>query len=123
MLEKGWNPKLPVDTLKKDSVDIHPTASIFELLLDKVRHHAKKSINDDFEYARQKWDKSHKNPEFKRGDLILVSTLSFNNIKSPKKLKDSFAGPFIIEALHGKKQYKQNFQENWKTNIQIFLLV
>ncbi|MBW0567088.1 hypothetical protein O181_106803 [Austropuccinia psidii MF-1] len=39
MLEKGWNPKLPVDTLRKDLVDIHPTASSFKLLLDKVRHH------------------------------------------------------------------------------------
>ncbi|MBW0578503.1 hypothetical protein O181_118218, partial [Austropuccinia psidii MF-1] len=29
MLEKGWNPKLSVDTLKKDLVDIHPTASSF----------------------------------------------------------------------------------------------
>ncbi|MBW0550383.1 hypothetical protein O181_090098 [Austropuccinia psidii MF-1] len=101
MLEKGWNPKLPVDTLKKDLVDIHPTASSFKLLLDKVRHHANQSMNDAFEYAKQKWDKSHKTPEFKVGDLILVSTLNFNNIKGPKKLKDSFAGPFIIKALHG----------------------
>ncbi|MBW0581532.1 hypothetical protein O181_121247, partial [Austropuccinia psidii MF-1] len=29
------------------------------------------------------------------------STLNFNNIKGPKKLKDSFAGPFMIKALHG----------------------
>ncbi|MBW0557414.1 hypothetical protein O181_097129 [Austropuccinia psidii MF-1] len=36
MLEKQWNPKLPVDTLKKDLVDIHPTGSSFKLLLDKV---------------------------------------------------------------------------------------
>ncbi|MBW0568569.1 hypothetical protein O181_108284 [Austropuccinia psidii MF-1] len=35
------------------------------------------------------------------GDLALVSTLHFNNIKGPKKLKDSFAGPFMIKALHG----------------------
>ncbi|MBW0581776.1 hypothetical protein O181_121491 [Austropuccinia psidii MF-1] len=81
MLEKGWNPELPVDTLKKDLVDIHPNASSFKLLLDKVRHHAKQSMNDAFEYAKQKWDKSHKNPELKVGDLILVSTLHFNNIK------------------------------------------
>ncbi|MBW0516333.1 hypothetical protein O181_056048 [Austropuccinia psidii MF-1] len=26
MLEKGWNPKLSVDNLKKDLVDIHPAA-------------------------------------------------------------------------------------------------
>ncbi|MBW0586921.1 hypothetical protein O181_126636 [Austropuccinia psidii MF-1] len=84
MLEKEWDPKLPVDTLKKDLVDIHPAASSFKLLLDKVRHNANQSINDDFEYAKQKWDKSHKNPEFKVGDLILVSTLNFNNVKGPK---------------------------------------
>ncbi|MBW0576359.1 hypothetical protein O181_116074 [Austropuccinia psidii MF-1] len=102
MLEKGWNTKLTVDTLKKDLVDIHPAASRFKLLLDKVRHNANQSMNDAFEYAEQKWDKSHKTPDFKVGDLILVSTLNFNNIKGLKKLKDSFAGPFIIKALHGK---------------------
>ncbi|MBW0498131.1 hypothetical protein O181_037846 [Austropuccinia psidii MF-1] len=85
MLEKGWNPKLPIDTLKRNLVDIHLTASSFELLLDKVRHNAKQSMNDAFEYAKQKWDKSHKYPKFKVGDLILVSTLRFNNITGPKK--------------------------------------
>ncbi|MBW0506410.1 hypothetical protein O181_046125 [Austropuccinia psidii MF-1] len=77
MLEKEWNPKLPVNTLKKDLVDINPTTSSFKLLLYKVRHNANQSMNDCFEYAKQKWH------------------------KSPKKFKDSFAGPFIIKALHG----------------------
>ncbi|MBW0490798.1 hypothetical protein O181_030513 [Austropuccinia psidii MF-1] len=49
----------------------------------------------------KKWDKSHKTTEFEVGDLILASTFKFNNIKGPKKFKDSFAVPFIIEALHG----------------------
>ncbi|MBW0584745.1 hypothetical protein O181_124460 [Austropuccinia psidii MF-1] len=101
MLEKRWNPKLPVDTLKKDLVEIHPAASRFKPLLDKVRHHANQSKNDAFEYAKQKWDKSHKIPEFKAGDLILVSTMSFNNVKGPKKFKDFISGPFIIKAFHG----------------------
>ncbi|MBW0559096.1 hypothetical protein O181_098811 [Austropuccinia psidii MF-1] len=48
MLEKGWNPKLPVDTLKKYLVDINPTASRFKLLLYKVRHLANRSMNDAF---------------------------------------------------------------------------
>ncbi|MBW0554688.1 hypothetical protein O181_094403 [Austropuccinia psidii MF-1] len=52
ILEKGWTPKLPVDTLKKDLVDIHPTASSFKLFLDKVRHHAKQRITYAFEYAK-----------------------------------------------------------------------
>ncbi|MBW0542123.1 hypothetical protein O181_081838 [Austropuccinia psidii MF-1] len=106
LLEKGWNPKLPVDTLKKDLVWVHPTASILELLLDKLRHHATQSMNDAFEYDKQKWDKIHKNPDFKVGDLILVSTFNFKNIQGPKKWKDSFAGPFIVEALPGKNAVK-----------------
>ncbi|MBW0559207.1 hypothetical protein O181_098922 [Austropuccinia psidii MF-1] len=62
MLEKAWNPKLPVDTLKKDLFNIHPTASSFNLLLDKLRHHKNQSMNDAFEYSKLKWDKSHKTP-------------------------------------------------------------
>ncbi|MBW0491294.1 hypothetical protein O181_031009 [Austropuccinia psidii MF-1] len=53
-------------------------------------------MNDAFYYGKQKWDKSHK-----VGDLVLVSTLNVNNIKGPKKHKDSFVGPLVIVALHG----------------------
>ncbi|MBW0548089.1 hypothetical protein O181_087804 [Austropuccinia psidii MF-1] len=35
ILEKGWNPKLPQDYLRKDLVKIHPTASIFKGILEK----------------------------------------------------------------------------------------
>ncbi|MBW0502108.1 hypothetical protein O181_041823 [Austropuccinia psidii MF-1] len=101
MLEKGWNPRLPADTLRKYLIEIHPTPPSFKLMLDKVNHHAKKSINEAFDYAKQKWDKSHKVPNFKVGGLVLLSTLNFNNIKGPKKLKDSYVGPFFIVALHG----------------------
>ncbi|MBW0528276.1 hypothetical protein O181_067991 [Austropuccinia psidii MF-1] len=83
MLEKGWNLRLPTNTLRKDFIDIHPTASSFNIMLHK------------------KWDKSHKVPKFKVGDLVLVSTLNFNNIKGPKKLEDSYVGPFVIVGLPG----------------------
>ncbi|MBW0511815.1 hypothetical protein O181_051530 [Austropuccinia psidii MF-1] len=89
-LEKGWNPKLPFDTLKKGLVDIPTIASRFKLLLDKLRHHENQSMTDFFEYSKKKWDRSNNTPEFKVGDLILVSTLKFNNIKGPRKLKDKF---------------------------------
>ncbi|MBW0536674.1 hypothetical protein O181_076389 [Austropuccinia psidii MF-1] len=101
MLEKGWNPRLPEDRLRKDLIDIHPIASSFKIILNKVKHNAKQSMNDSFYYAKQKWDKSHKVPDFKVGDLLPVSTLNFNNIKGPKKLKDSYVGPFVIVYLHG----------------------
>ncbi|MBW0502569.1 hypothetical protein O181_042284 [Austropuccinia psidii MF-1] len=100
-LEKGWNPRLSEDKLRKGLIDINPTASSFKMMLDKVKHHAKQSMDDAFDYEKQKWDKSHKVPDFKLGDVVLVLTLNFNNIKSPNKLKDSYLGHFVIVALHG----------------------
>ncbi|MBW0471175.1 hypothetical protein O181_010890 [Austropuccinia psidii MF-1] len=46
------------------------------------------------------WDKIHKVPDFKVGDLVLVSTLNYNNIKGPKKLEYSYVGTFFIVSLH-----------------------
>ncbi|MBW0555867.1 hypothetical protein O181_095582 [Austropuccinia psidii MF-1] len=109
MLEKGWNTRLPADKLKKDLIEIHPTASSFKIMLDKVKDHYKQSMDDALDYAKQKWDKSHKLPDFKVGDLVLVSTLNFNNIKGPKKLKDSYVGPFFIVSLHGTNAFKVKF--------------
>ncbi|MBW0510883.1 hypothetical protein O181_050598 [Austropuccinia psidii MF-1] len=58
-------------------------------------------MQDSFKYAKERGDKSHKPPDFKIGDLVLVSTLNFENIRGPKKFKSSFSGPFMIKALHG----------------------
>ncbi|MBW0478522.1 hypothetical protein O181_018237 [Austropuccinia psidii MF-1] len=58
-------------------------------------------MDDDFKYSNQKWENNHKVQNFKVGDLVLASTLTLNNIKGPKKLKDSYVGPFVIVALHG----------------------
>ncbi|MBW0577240.1 hypothetical protein O181_116955 [Austropuccinia psidii MF-1] len=101
MLSKGWNPRLPADTLRKDLIEIHPTASSFKIVLDKVENHEKQSMDDAFDYAKQKRDKSHKVPDFKVGDLVLASTMNFNDIKGPKKPRYYYVGPLITVALHG----------------------
>ncbi|MBW0590514.1 hypothetical protein O181_130229 [Austropuccinia psidii MF-1] len=108
MLEKGWNPRLPTHMLRKDLIEIHPTASSFKIMLDKVKHHEKQSMDEAFDYAKQKRDKCHKVPDFKVGDLGLVSTLNSNNIRGPTKLKDYYVRPFVIVALRGTMQFKWN---------------
>ncbi|MBW0517118.1 hypothetical protein O181_056833 [Austropuccinia psidii MF-1] len=100
VLEKGWNPKIPQDSLRKDLIQIHPTAASLKGMLDKSRKHAVSFMEDSFAYAKDKWDKSHATPDFKVGDLFLVSTTKFNSIKGCKKPKNSFAGPCLIKALH-----------------------
>ncbi|MBW0496118.1 hypothetical protein O181_035833 [Austropuccinia psidii MF-1] len=58
MLEKGGAPRLPTDTLRKELIEIHPNTSRFKIILDKVKHHAKQSMDDAFYYEKQKWDRS-----------------------------------------------------------------
>ncbi|MBW0514782.1 hypothetical protein O181_054497 [Austropuccinia psidii MF-1] len=58
-------------------------------------------MKDSFKYEKERRHKSHKPPDFKLGDLVLVSTLDLNDIKGPNKSKDTSAGPFMIKALHG----------------------
>ncbi|MBW0540225.1 hypothetical protein O181_079940 [Austropuccinia psidii MF-1] len=54
-----------------------------------------------FKYSKERWDKSHKPPDVKVGDLVLVSILNLNSIKGPKKLGYSFSGTLIMKSLHG----------------------
>ncbi|MBW0577509.1 hypothetical protein O181_117224 [Austropuccinia psidii MF-1] len=64
ILEKGWNPKLPQDSFRKDLVEIHPTVGSFKGALDKSRQHEIRRMEDSFAYAKDKWDKSHATPDF-----------------------------------------------------------
>ncbi|MBW0575878.1 hypothetical protein O181_115593 [Austropuccinia psidii MF-1] len=68
-------------------------------------------MEDSFAYAKDKWDKSHATPDFKVGDLVLLSTTNLNNIKGCKKLKNSFAGPFVIKALHAENAVEVELTE------------
>ncbi|MBW0589680.1 hypothetical protein O181_129395 [Austropuccinia psidii MF-1] len=110
-IEKGWNPKLPQVSLRKELVEIPCTAASFKGILEKARNHAVRCMEDCFAYAKDKWDKSHATPAFKVGDLLLVSTTNFNNIKGFSKLKDSFAGPFVIKALHVENAFEVELSE------------
>ncbi|MBW0546941.1 hypothetical protein O181_086656 [Austropuccinia psidii MF-1] len=55
-------------------------------------------------------------PDYKEGDQVLVSTLNFNNLKGPKKMRDSFVGPFNIIKLIGKNavEVKRTEEFSWK---------
>ncbi|MBW0593294.1 hypothetical protein O181_133009 [Austropuccinia psidii MF-1] len=87
ILEKGWNPKLPQDSLRKDFIEIHPTASSFKGVLEKARKHTITCIEDSFPYAKDKWDKSHATPDFKVGDLVFypqLTSIASTDVKIPK---------------------------------------
>ena len=68
-------------------------------------------MEDSFSYSKDKWDKSHANPDFKVRYLVLLSTTNLNKIKWPEKLKDSFSGAFVINALHGEDDFEVECSE------------
>ncbi|MBW0583634.1 hypothetical protein O181_123349 [Austropuccinia psidii MF-1] len=111
ILEEGWNLKLPQDFFRKDLVDIHTTDSSFKGMIEKARNHVLRCMEDSFAYEKVKWDKSHTTPEFKVGNLVLVSTTNLNKIKIFKKLTDLFTKTFFSKALHGENAVELELSE------------
>ncbi|MBW0493279.1 hypothetical protein O181_032994 [Austropuccinia psidii MF-1] len=58
--------------------------------------------------------------DFKEGDQVLVSTLNFHNLKVPKKMRDSFLGPFIIIKLIGKIAVEVKLTEEFSRKPPVF---
>ncbi|MBW0469049.1 hypothetical protein O181_008764 [Austropuccinia psidii MF-1] len=81
---------------------------------------AAKCISEAKEYNKQRWDKSHMEPDFKEGDQVLVSTLNFNNLKGPKKMRESFVGPFSIIKLVGKNAVEVKLTEELSRKHPVF---
>ncbi|MBW0516054.1 hypothetical protein O181_055769 [Austropuccinia psidii MF-1] len=106
ILEKGWTPKLPQDSLRKYLVEIHPRDGSFKGILDKDRNHPVRCMEDSFAYAKDKWEKSHATPYFNMGDLVLVSTNKFNNIRGCKSSNTPFQELFLLWPSMEKMQLK-----------------
>ncbi|MBW0470911.1 hypothetical protein O181_010626 [Austropuccinia psidii MF-1] len=120
LVEKGWNPLLPVDHLKKNILIIHLTAKDFHYMWKMACDTAAKSIADAKEYNKKRWDKSHIEPDFKEGDQVLVSTLNFNNLKGLKKMRDSFVGSFTIIKLVGQNAVEVKLEEEFSRKHPVF---
>ncbi|MBW0480714.1 hypothetical protein O181_020429 [Austropuccinia psidii MF-1] len=119
LVEKGGNPSLPADQLKKNLPTIHPTAKDFNDMWKKAGETAARCIAQSKEYNKQRYDKTHKEPEFKEGDQVGVSTLNFNNLKFSKKMRDSFVRPFTIIRLIGKNAVEVQLPEEFSTKHQV----
>ncbi|MBW0544335.1 hypothetical protein O181_084050 [Austropuccinia psidii MF-1] len=120
LVEKGRNPIFPVDHLRKNLLTIHPKCKGFHDMWKKVCDTASKCVAEAKEYNKQRWDKSHMEPYFKEGDQVLVSTLRFNNLKGPKKMRDSSVGPFTIIKLIGKNAVEVKLTEEFSRKHSVF---
>ncbi|MBW0554723.1 hypothetical protein O181_094438 [Austropuccinia psidii MF-1] len=81
---------------------------------------ASKCIAEAKGYNKHRWDKSHMEPNFKKGDQVLVSTLNFKNLKGTKKMRDSFVGPFTISKVIGKNSVEVRLTEEFSRKHPVF---
>ncbi|MBW0584559.1 hypothetical protein O181_124274 [Austropuccinia psidii MF-1] len=120
LVEKGCNPLLPVDHLKKNLLTIHPTVKDFHDMWKRPCDIAAKCIAKEKGYNKQRWDKTHMEPDFKEGGQVLVSTLNFNNVKGPKRMRDSFVWPFTIIKLIGRNAVEDKLTEEFSRKHPVF---
>ncbi|MBW0524966.1 hypothetical protein O181_064681 [Austropuccinia psidii MF-1] len=60
------------------------------------------------------------NQTLKKGTKVLVSTLNFNKHKGPKKMRDSFVGPFTIIKMIGKNAVEFRLTEEFSRKHSVF---
>ncbi|MBW0547356.1 hypothetical protein O181_087071 [Austropuccinia psidii MF-1] len=97
-----------------------PTAKDFLDMWKRACDTAFKGIADAKEYNKQRWDKTHMEPDFKEGVKVLVSTLNFKNLEGPNKMRDSFVGPFTIIELIGKNAVEVKLTEEFSRKHPVF---
>ena len=106
--------------LKKNNLTIHPTAKDFHEMWKRECDTAAGCIAEVKEYNKQRYEKTHMEPEFNKGDQVLVSTLNFNNLKGPYKMRDSFLGPFTIIKLIGENAVEVRLAEEFSRKHPVF---
>ncbi|MBW0463918.1 hypothetical protein O181_003633 [Austropuccinia psidii MF-1] len=108
LVEKGWNPLLPVDHFKKSLPTIHPTAKDFDDMWKKACDTAAKCIAEAKEYNKQRWDKSHIDPDFKEGDQVDLHYHEIDRKNAVEvKLTDEFSRKHPVFPVSLVKPYFQ----------------
>ncbi|MBW0575258.1 hypothetical protein O181_114973 [Austropuccinia psidii MF-1] len=120
LVEKGWNPLLPVNHLKKNLLTIHPTVKDFHDMRKRACDTDSKCIAEAKEYDKQRWEKTHMEPDLKEGDQVLVSKLNFNNLEGPKKMRDSFLEIFTIIDLIRKNEVEVKLTKEFSRRHPVF---
>ncbi|MBW0486344.1 hypothetical protein O181_026059 [Austropuccinia psidii MF-1] len=117
---EGVESPIACGSFEAKSSDHPPTAKDFHEMWNRAFYTASKCIAEAKEYNKCRWDKSHMEPDLKEGDQVLVSTLNFNNLKGPKKMRDSFSATFTIIKLIGKNAVEVKLKEEFSRKHTVF---
>ncbi|MBW0501831.1 hypothetical protein O181_041546 [Austropuccinia psidii MF-1] len=114
LVEKGWNLLLPVDHLKKNLLTIHPTAREFHDMWKKACDTAARCIAEAKEYNKQRWDKTHMEPDFKEGGQVpftIIKLIGRNSVEV--KLTEEFSRKHPVFPVSLIKPYFQTEEDKF----------
>lgn len=82
--------------------------------------HSKHCISEALSYEKKRWDNSHKEQNFQIGDLVLISTVHFNNVNVHAKWKDPFIGPCPVTGIVGRNTIRVELHGACKRRQNVF---
>lgn len=105
ILERGYCPRTPTDVLSEatglKSFKVDTKARQWHQAVRGAQERAIQSIKHAFEYAKGRWDKSHKALTYNPGDEIRLSSKFFDFVGTQNKLKPAWIGPFKVLSMKG----------------------
>ncbi|MBW0513020.1 hypothetical protein O181_052735 [Austropuccinia psidii MF-1] len=115
-----WVTLLPETQLDYNTSQHSTTAKYFHDIWNKACVTAARCIAEAKEFNNKMYYKNHKEPEFREGDQVLVSTLNFNNLKGLNKRRDSFVEPLPIIILIGENAVEVKIIEEFYRKHPVF---
>ncbi|MBW0472316.1 hypothetical protein O181_012031 [Austropuccinia psidii MF-1] len=101
---------------------MHHTGKDSHDMLKRECDTASRCISEEKEYNKQGYDKTNSKPDLREGDKVVVYTFNSKNLKGPKKLRDSYLGPFNIIRLIGKNVAEVRLTEEFSRKHPVFPL-
>ncbi|MBW0536907.1 hypothetical protein O181_076622 [Austropuccinia psidii MF-1] len=145
LVEKGWNPLLHVDHLKKNLLTIHPTAKEFHVMWKEACDTASIHISQDTpagkissklqsvqQVVRQELESGRKcfkkyedknreiPPDFQPGDKVWLASKRIKTTRPNKKLSERWLGPFEALKKIGSHAYHLKLPQQWKSAHPVF---
>ncbi|MBW0460944.1 hypothetical protein O181_000659 [Austropuccinia psidii MF-1] len=101
-------------------LNIHPTAKDFNDMWKNACDKAAIFIAEAKQFNKKSYDKTHKEPDFREDDQVLISPLNFNNLKCPKKMRDQLVVPFTIIRFLGMNAVEVRLTEEFTRKHPVF---
>ncbi|MBW0506637.1 hypothetical protein O181_046352 [Austropuccinia psidii MF-1] len=83
---------------------------------------AAKCIDEAKEHRKQRYEKTHQEPDFEEGHQVPVSTLNLNNLKGPKKVRrtEEFSRKHPLFPMSLVKPYFQTGEDTFPPRIKTY---